>query len=134
MEEKSTSISQAEGASICTPIINSTKGPNRSKNINTWTFQQVSLLKGLNSTKKKDFAKKWATLFYEANIYFNVVWHPTFIEAVKATPESQTYYKPPSYHGLHTNLLKQSKVDVSKQVTKRKWNLIHKYGATICFH
>jgi hypothetical protein len=40
------------------------------------------------------------------------------IEAVKATFESQTYYKPPSYHGLRTNLLKQSKVDVSKQVTQ----------------
>jgi len=31
-------------------------------------------------------------------------------------------------------LLKQSKVDVSKQVTKRTQNLIHKYGATICFN
>jgi len=26
----------------------------------------------------------------------------------------------------------QSKMDVSKQVTKRTWNSIHKYGATIC--
>ncbi len=38
----------------------------------------------------------------------------------------------PSYHGLCTYLLKQFKVDVSKQVTERTRNLIHKYGATIC--
>jgi hypothetical protein len=36
----------------------------------------------------------------------------------EATFESQTYYKPPSYHGLRINLLKQSKVNVSKQITK----------------
>ncbi len=42
-----------------------------------------------------------------------------FIEVVKATFKCQTYNKPPSYHGLHTNLLKQSKVDVSKQIIKR---------------
>jgi hypothetical protein len=52
---------------------------------------------------------------------------------MKTTFESRMYYKPPSYYGLCTNLLKQSKVDVSKQVTKRMQNLIHKYGTTICF-
>jgi len=40
--------------------------------------------------------------------------HLAFIEGMEATFKSQTYYKPPSYHGLRTNLLKQSKVDVSK--------------------
>jgi len=30
-------------------------------------------------------------------------------------------------------LLKQSKVDVSKQIFNRTQNSIHKYGATICF-
>jgi hypothetical protein len=45
---------------------------------------------------------------------------------MKATFESQTYYKPPSYHGLHIDLLMQSKV------IKRTWNSIHKYGTTIC--
>jgi hypothetical protein len=53
---------------------------------------------------------------------------------MKPTSESQTYYKPLSYHGLHINLLKQSKVDVSKQVTERTQNAIHKYGTTICFN
>ncbi len=35
---------------------------------------------------------------------------------------------------IGTNLLKQFKVDVSKQVTKRMHNLIHKYGATIYYN
>jgi hypothetical protein len=67
-----------------------------------------------DSTKIQDLDKKWATFFYEVNIPFNVVRHLMFIEVVEATFESQTYFKPPSDHGLHTNLLKQSKVDVSK--------------------
>jgi hypothetical protein len=50
-----------------------------------------------------------------------------FIKAMKTTFASQTYYKPLSYHGLHIDMLKQSKV------TKRTWSSIHKYGATICF-
>ncbi len=69
---------------------------------------------------------------HEANIPFNVVWHPTFVEVVKVTSEFQTYYKPSSYYGLRTNLLKKSKMDVSKQITKRMWNSIHTYGLTNC--
>jgi hypothetical protein len=40
------------------------------------------------------------------HLLLNVVWHSTFIKVVKITYESRTYYKPPSYHGLCTNLLK----------------------------
>jgi hypothetical protein len=66
------------------------------------------------------------------NIPFNLVQHLAFIKGMKATSKSQTYYEPLSYHGLQIDLVKQSKVDVSKQVIERTWNLIHKYGATIC--
>ncbi len=114
MDGESISMSQVEGAQNFTPPTNNIEGFNISINNNIWTFRHVSLSKGLNSTKKQDLDKKWATFFNEANIPFNVVWHPSFIEVVKATFESWTYYKPSSYHGLHTNLLKQSKVDVSK--------------------
>ncbi len=69
-----------------------TQGFNRSTNSNTQTFQQVSLLEGLNLARKQNLDKKWATFFYEADIPFNVVRHPTFIKVVKATSESQTYY------------------------------------------
>jgi hypothetical protein len=125
---------QMEGAQICTPLVNSIEGPNISTNNNFRTFRQVLLLKVLNSTRIQKLDKKWAIFFYEANIPFNVVRHLTFLKVVKVTFEFETYYKPPSYHGLHTNLLKQSKVDVSKQVTERTWNSIHKYGTTICFN
>lgn len=67
--------------------------------------------------------------FYEVNI----AWHLMFIEVVKTTSKSQTYYKPPSYHGLCKNLQKQSKVDASKLIVERIQNSIHKYGTTICF-
>jgi hypothetical protein len=47
-----------------------------------------------------------------------------FIEAMKATFKSYTYYKPPSYHGLCINLLKQFKVDVSKHIYEKMRNSI----------
>jgi len=96
VEGKYISRFQVEGVQISTPHTNNTKGLNRSTNNHAWTFQYVSLL-GLNSTKKQKLDKKWAKKSYEANILFNVVWHWVFIEAMKATFESQTYYKPPSY-------------------------------------
>ncbi len=106
VDGESISMSQVEGAQNFTPLTNNITCFNISINNNIWTFQHVSLSKGLNSTKKQDLDKKWPTFFNEVNIPFNVVWHPTFIEVVKATYESWTYYKPSSYHGLHTNLLK----------------------------
>ncbi len=62
------------------------------------------------------------------------MWHLAFIESMKETSKSWSYYEPPSYHGLHIDLLKQSKVDLSKHIFERMWNSIHKYGATICFN
>jgi hypothetical protein len=91
------------------------------------------LLEGLNLAKIQKFNKKWASVFYEANIPFNVMQHMVLIKAMKATFEFQTYYKPLSCHGLCTNLLEQSKVDVSKQIIQRTRNLIHKYGVAFCF-
>ncbi len=52
MEREFTLTSQMEGVRTFTPLTNSTKGPSRSTNNNTRTFWQVSLPKGLNSTKK----------------------------------------------------------------------------------
>jgi hypothetical protein len=44
----------------------------------------------LNSTKKENLDKKWATFFYEANISFNVMQHLVFIEVMKTNSKSQT--------------------------------------------
>jgi hypothetical protein len=35
--------------------------------------------------KRNELDEKWAAFFYEANVPFNVVRHPTFIAAVEAT-------------------------------------------------
>lgn len=42
---------------------------------------QRSMEKSLDLASR-NLDKKWASLFYEANIVFNVVRHPTFISAV----------------------------------------------------
>ncbi len=89
--------------------------------------------KELILAKKQDLDKKWATFFYEVNIPFNVVQQLAFIEIVKVTFKSRTYYKPLSYDGSCIDLLNQSKADVSKQIIERTLNLTHKYGATIYF-
>jgi hypothetical protein len=68
------------------------------------------------------------------NILFNVVWHLAFIEFMTTTSKSWSYYEPPSYHGLHIDLLKQSKVDLFKHIFERMWNYIHKYETIICFN
>ncbi len=90
LERKFALMFQVEGVFNFTPFTNRTKVPNNSTNNNIWTFQQISLPKGLNSTKKQDLDKKWATFSYEANIPFNVVQHPAFIETMKTTSKSRT--------------------------------------------
>jgi hypothetical protein len=115
-----------EGVQICTWPTNNTKGYNRFTNNDARIFQHVSLPKELNLTRKQDKDKKWATFLYEINILS--------IKIVKITSRSWTYYKPPSYYGLSLDLLKKSKVNVSKHVIKRTQNSIKKYGATICFN
>jgi hypothetical protein len=52
MEGEFPSTFQVERAPTFTPPTSNIKGPNSSTNNNTQTFRQVSLLEGLNSTKK----------------------------------------------------------------------------------
>ena len=47
-----------------------------------WELRQHSLPQGFNVLTKEILDKFWASAFYEANIPFNVVRHPTFIHAV----------------------------------------------------
>jgi hypothetical protein len=81
---------------------------------------------------KQNFDKKWATFFYKANNPFNVAYHPTFIDVVKSTFDCKILYKLLSYHIIWIQLLKNSKKDLSKLLTNRTKNAIHKYGAIIC--
>ncbi len=49
--------SQVEWAQISTPHVKNTKGSNRSINNDIQTFQQVSLLDGLNLAKNKSWTR-----------------------------------------------------------------------------
>jgi hypothetical protein len=63
----------------------------------------------------------WHTHPFQCCATFNV--HRNYV---------QVNFESPSYHGLCTNLLKQSKLDV-KIIFNRMQNSIKKNGATICF-
>jgi hypothetical protein len=53
---------------------------------------------------------------------------------MKFTSKNKMFYKPLLYHAFQRELLKISKKDLSKIVIKNINNLIHTYGATICFN
>ena len=51
----------------------------------TRELRQRSLSEGFNASTKEILNIVWVSAFYEANIPFNVVRHPTFIPAVHET-------------------------------------------------
>jgi hypothetical protein len=61
-------------------------------------MKPISLQEGMNSTMKQNLDKKWATLFYEANIPFNVAYHLAFINAMRSTFKGKIFYKLLLYH------------------------------------
>ena len=75
----------------------------------------------------------WATAFYEANIPFNIVRHPAFVNVVRETVRHwMPAYKPPSYNAIRTTLLAAKKKNLDKQVKEKLGNSIDKYGVTLC--
>ena len=96
-------------------------------------LRQRSLPEGFNASTKEILDRVWASAFYEANIPFNVVRHPTFIHAVHETARLRMpAYRPPSYNAVRTRLLTAKRVDVEKKVEEKLGNYIGKYGVTIC--
>ena len=94
---------------------------------------QRSLPEGFNASTKEILDKVWASAFYEANIPFNVVRHPTFIHAVCETARLRMpAYTPPSYNVVCTRLLTAKRVDVEKKLKEKLGNSIGKYDVTIC--
>ena len=99
----------------------------------TRELRQRFLLESFNASTKEILDRVWASAFYEANIPFNVVRHPTFIHAVHETARLRMlFYKPPSYNAVRTRLLTAKRVDVEKKVEEKLGNSIGKYGVTIC--
>lgn len=95
-------------------------------------LRQLSMQEGLHSSAKLSLDRIWSTAFYEANIPFNVVRHPSFVNAVKQTAAMKLTYKPPSYHAMRTSLLKARRAQVEVEVNDRTKDSIRKYGVTVC--
>jgi hypothetical protein len=74
--------------------------------------------KAYHSTKQKELDEKWANFFYQANVPFNVVRHPSFTIGVQATLLARFDYEPPSYHAMRTTLIEPTKKHVEVEVKK----------------
>lgn len=96
-------------------------------------LRQLNITEGFNVSTKQLLDRAWATAFYEANIPFNIVRHPAFVNAVRETARHRMpAYTPPSYNAIRTKLLTDKKVDLDRQVKEKLGNSVEKYGVTIC--
>ena len=96
-------------------------------------LQQLNISKGFNASTKQHLDSVWATTFNEANIPFNVVRHPAFVNAVRETAcHRKRAYKPPLYNAIRTTLLAAKTKSLDKEVKEKLGNSIDKYGVTLC--
>ena len=49
------------------------------------TLRQQQMNEAYHNAKRKGLDEKWTTFFYQANVPFNVIRHPSFIAVVQAT-------------------------------------------------
>jgi hypothetical protein len=96
------------------------------------TLWQQYMSEAYHTAKRKELDEKWAIFFYQANVPFNVVRHPSFTAAVRATLRARFDYEPPSYHAMRTTLIEPTKKHVEAEVKKATKQSIEVYGATIC--
>jgi hypothetical protein len=95
-------------------------------------LRQQHMNEAYHIAKRKELDEKWATFFYEANLAFNVVRHPSFVAAMRATLQARFDYDPPSYHAMRTTLIEPRRKHVEEEVKKATKQSIEIYGATIC--
>ena len=76
------------------------------------TLKQQHMNKAYHTAKRKELDEKWANFFYQANVAFNVVRHPLFTAAVRATLLAQFDYEPPSYYTMRSTLIEPTKKNV----------------------
>ena len=96
------------------------------------SLRQQHMSKTYHIAKWKELDEKWATFFYEANVAFNVVRHPSFIAAMRATSQARFDYDPPLYRAMRMTLIEPRKKHVEEEVKKATKKSIEIYGATIC--
>ena len=96
-------------------------------------LRQLNIFEGFNASTKQHLANAWATAFYKANIPFNVVRHPAFVNTMCETVRHQMpAYKPPSYNAICTALLAAKKKNLNKEVKEKLGNSTDKFGVTLC--
>jgi hypothetical protein len=71
--------------------------------------------------------------FYESNVAYNVVRHPTFIAAMKAISMASFDYIPPTYHTMQTKHIEPKMKQVKVEIKKVNKQSIALYRAPICF-
>ena len=91
-------------------------------------LRQLNISERYNASTKQHLDNVWATAFYEANIPFNVVRHPAFVNARHWMPA----YKPPLYNAIYATFLAAKKKNLDKQVKEKLGNSIDKYSVTLC--
>jgi hypothetical protein len=96
------------------------------------TLRQQYMSEAYHTAKRKELDEKWEIFFYQANVAFNVVRHPSFTAAVQATSLARFDYEPPSYHAMRTTLLEPTKKHIEAEVKKATKQSIEVYGTTIC--
>lgn len=96
------------------------------------SLRQQQMNEAFNIAKRKELDETWASFFYEANVPFNVVRHPSFIRAVRATSQAGFDYGPPAYNAIRTIHLEPKRKQVETDIRQKTDKSIEKYGATIC--
>ena len=91
------------------------------------------MTEGFNASTKLHLDRAWASIFYEANIPFNVIGHSTFIYVVKEiTKHQMPTYTPPSYNIVCTSLLKTKNEEIERKTTTQLGDSLYKYGIILC--
>jgi len=121
-EERNSQVEPSES----TPILS------RGDSSTTRTMRQQSFTEAYQIGKRNELDEKWAAFFYEANVSFNVVRHPTFIAAVEATSKAGFDYRPPTYNAMRTKHIEPTKQHVKMKIEEKTKQCISLYGATIC--
>ena len=132
MPDKNIVQSEHEDVHIVEGPTKSTAQPSFAGSCAPRSFRQQELSEAYQIGKRKELDAIWAAFFYEANVAFNVVRHPAFIAAVRATSNAGFDYEPPTYNAMRTTLIEPKKRQITADIETKTSKCIEIYGATIC--
>ena len=82
------------------------------------TLRQQHISEAYYTAKQKELDEKSANFFYQANVPFNVVRHPSFTAAMWTISLARFDYEPPSYHAMWMTLIESTKIHIEAEVKK----------------